>query len=440
VDRTDKSGRRGLCPGAGLVALCLLVACSGGSDTGVSKQGFSPAESPGGALGPQSDVASPMIADLMARRSVLPAGGPFELVADAVVEAGTGAAAADLRVARLKAQARSRNWLPQVGPAVNLTALGGLAAGLLFDQALLDNGRRKAERDFAAADVEIAAVTLSSDANQRVFEGLTHYIRAEQARAQSAISERATVRLADFEDIMAQRVEGGVSDGSELRVLQQSVAEMRATHAADQQAALTAIAELQAMTALPLEGLQGIDALSPAPQGPEPLTVLRARGEGAQAIASAEVSRAEMRPGLRATANVGITGLNPGVGVSGGGMLQPGSRATIEALEATPDLVDRRIAEAAEDAQRRIVTLERQVASLQSRQTQGAEVLRQTAGNLELFTEQYTVGRRSLIDLVSQYDAYARLERDQAVLPFEIALMQLEIARNRGQLVDGQRL
>jgi adhesin transport system outer membrane protein len=67
-------------------------------------------------------------------------------------------------------------------------------------------------------------------------------------------------------------------------------------------------------------------------------------------------------------------------------------------------------------------------------------VLRQTAGNLELFTEQYKVGRRSLLELVSQYDAYARLERDQASLRYDIALLQLEIARDRGLLVDGARM
>ena len=68
------------------------------------------------------------------------------------------------------------------------------------------------------------------------------------------------------------------------------------------------------------------------------------------------------------------------------------------------------------------------------------EVLRQTTGNLELFTEQYKVGRRSLLELVSQYDAYARLERDQASLRYDIALLQLEIARDRGLLVDGARM
>ena len=81
-----------------------------------------------------------------------------------------------------------------------------------------------------------------------------------------------------------------------------------------------------------------------------------------------------------------------------------------------------------------------QITTLASRQAQGAEVLRQTEGNLALFTEQYKVGRRSLLELVGQYDSFARLERDQVSLRYDIAVLELEIARDRGLLVDGARL
>jgi adhesin transport system outer membrane protein len=71
---------------------------------------------------------------------------------------------------------------------------------------------------------------------------------------------------------------------------------------------------------------------------------------------------------------------------------------------------------------------------------QGATVVAQTESNLSLFVEQYKVGRRSLLELVSQYDSFARLERDQVALQYEIALLEIEIARDRGLLVDGARL
>ena len=99
-----------------------------------------------------------------------------------------------------------------------------------------------------------------------------------------------------------------------------------------------------------------------------------------------------------------------------------------------------RRAEAAESAERRIVALERQIAQLESRVAQGATVVAQTESNLSLFVEQYKVGRRSLLELVSQYDSFARLERDQVALQYEIALLEIEIARDRGLLVDGARM
>ena len=70
----------------------------------------------------------------------------------------------------------------------------------------------------------------------------------------------------------------------------------------------------------------------------------------------------------------------------------------------------------------------------------GDAVLAQTSGNLELFVEQYKLGRRTLLELVGQYDSYARLERDQVSLGYSIAVLELEIARDRGLLVDGARM
>ena len=441
LGRKYRAGAGGVFPGPALLTIVLLTACMGRDMPSMLRTGHdaSPATVAGGALAPQAGVQSSLIADLQARRSLLPAGGSYAKVADAVVAASSGAAAAELRVARLKAEARAKNWLPQIGPAVNLTALSGLAASLLLEQSLFDNGRRKGEREFAAADVEVAAVGLSASINQRVFEGLTYYVNAERARAQTAISSKAAGRLQEFETIMGMRVQGGISDRSEQRVISQRYAEMQATMAADQEAEATAMAELAALAGVPLPGISGLDNL-PKSAMIEPLSVLKARGEGTRAIAQAKLERAGMMPGIAATANVGADGMSPGVRLTGAGLLNPGSGAALEALAQTADVVDRQTAEAAEAANRRIVALDRQITTLASRQAQGAEVLRQTEGNLALFTEQYKVGRRSLLELVGQYDSFARLERDQVSLRYDIAVLELEIARDRGLLVDGARL
>ncbi|MDZ7906053.1 MAG: TolC family protein [Cypionkella sp.] len=385
-------------------------------------------------------AASGLIRDLQSRNSVLPQGGPFATVAEQVLAASKGAAAAELRVAQLRAGAMSKNWLPQIGPSVSLSSLSGLVASLTLNQPLLDNGRRKAERDFAAADVEVAAVGLSQAMNQRVFDGLTHYINAQRAHAQAAVARRTSERLAKFEDMMRARVDGGLSDMSQQSVVSQRYAEVQAQLSADAAAAATAEAQLAALIGTAVPNMRGIDTLRDMRQGPPALSVLRKQGEGARVLAQSHLSRADMLPGLSANVDVTDKSTNPGLRLTGLGILNPGAGQTMQALAETATVVQRQNAEAAEAAQRRLITLSGEIATLNARAAQGAKVLAQTESNLELFTEQYKLGRRSLLELVSQYDAFASAERDQASLRFDIALRSVEIARDLGLLVDGERL
>ena len=446
MDRIIGSGAGSRPRARTLAALALTAALLGGCVGFGGESGFASRanQTPAGltqvGVERPAEGGSALISDLQARRSVLPRGGAYARVADAVLKADSGTAAAELRIARLRSEARAKNWLPKLGPTVSLTSLNGLAAGLLLEQALFDHGRRKAERAYAAADVEVAAVTLSTDINQRIYEGLTHYIRAERARAQGALSTKAYGRMEGFAEVMRQRVSGGMSDNTEQQVISQHLAEMQATAATDREAEISAMAELNAMSAPGLAGLRGIDRLAVRGHRSEPLSVVKTRGEGERSIAESHIARAGLLPGLSANADLTGDGLTPGLRLGGAGLLGMGTRAEFAALDATADVVARRSAEAAESAERRIVALERQIAQLESRMAQGATVVAQTESNLSLFVEQYKVGRRSLLELVSQYDSFARLERDQVALQYEIALLEIEIARDRGLLVDGARL
>jgi outer membrane protein, adhesin transport system len=388
----------------------------------------------------RSAAGSALIRDLQSRNSVLPKGGPFANVAEAVLAASQGAAAAELRVAQLRAQARAKNWLPQVGPSVSLNSLAGLVASLTINQPILDNGRRKAERDFAAADVEVAAVGLSQDMNQRVFEGLRDYINLQRAQAQADVARRAAARLSEFDTLMKARVQGGLSDMSEQQVIAQRIAENEATLAADEQAAIAAAGQLAALMGGQNLPISGIDTLRDMRAGPPALSVLRQQGEGARAIAQANLTRADMLPGLTAGASITQDGADPGLRLTGLGMLNPGSASSMQALAQTATIVERKNAEAAATAQRRILALAGDIDMLSTRAVRGQKVLEQTEANLELFTQQYQLGRRSLLELVSQYDAFSQLERDQTALRFDIALRSIEIARDLGLLVSGARL
>ncbi|MCP3877722.1 MAG: TolC family protein, partial [Sulfitobacter sp.] len=106
---------------------------------------------------------SQIIQGLALRSSVLPDDTVSDQVASAVLAANSRTAEAELRAATLRSEAASKNWLPKIGPQVSLTSLGSLAANLVVDQVLFDNGRRAGERAFAVADVEVAAVSLAQD-------------------------------------------------------------------------------------------------------------------------------------------------------------------------------------------------------------------------------------------------------------------------------------
>ena len=426
-----------------LAAAVLLSGCQGGLQP-PSMLAFAKGTAPAdpalrSRLVPEGASASSLIGDLAARPSVLPEGSPYARVARAVLAASPGVEAAELGLARLRAEAAARNRWPSLTPVVTMDTLAGLAAQLVVEQPLLDHGRRKAERDRAAAEVDLAAVTLSTRQNARVFDGLSLYLAAEQARVQGQIAEGAAARLSSLRDIVQARVAGGLSDRSEEQVIAQTVAEMQATLAADRQTRAQALADLAALAATePPADLTGTAPLAPLPQT-SPLSVLRADAEGARTLAEARITRAAALPGLSATAGVGENGITPGLRL-GGVQIGAGSPATVAAANAAPDLVARQTAEARHTADRRRTELQGRIATLRSSQTQGAEVLRQTRGNLDLYTEQYRMGRRSLTDLTAQTAAAARLERDQAALAFEIARLELELARDAGALVDGGSL
>ena len=215
---------------------------------------------------------------------------------------------------------------------------------------------------------------------------------------------------------------------------------MQATLQADQQTIARSLSELSLLTGGRVPQGAGADALPADAGGAQPLSVLAAQAQGARMLAEADMAHAGLLPGLNAQVGLDQDGeVTPGLTL-GGATFGAGMGARRQALDATPDLVNRRNAEAVAEADRRITALTGEIAALQSRQQQGEAVLRQTLSNLDLFSEQYRLGGRSLVDLVGQFDAAARLERDQVSVGYEIARLQVAIARERGVLIDGARL
>ncbi len=384
------------------------------------------------------NTESPVIQGLLARQSVLPVGSAYETVAMSVLAANARAAETELRAARLRASAASKNWLPTIGPRVSLNSLGDVITQIVVDQVIFDNGRKKGERAFAKADVEVAAVALAEDTNARVATGLGLYLDAVEAR-ESATVHRATLReMEHFEYIMSERVRGGVSDMSDLNVIRQKLAEIRAAIAASDEAANTAIAELNAMSIQPLDDVRGLEALTISGTAAQPLSVTRAEAEKERSIAQAQIDRASQLPGINAQATVGE---NSGAGITAGGMsLGLGTGARLRAIEAAKEAAGRQVAQANEDANRTLRRLEGEVAATARQAGEARGLTAQAKANLDLFQEQYQAGQRQVMDVVGVYETFAARQVSEVLLKYEAIRLQVELARVQGVLADGEQI
>lgn len=384
------------------------------------------------------NAESTIIQGLVSRRSIVPESSSFERVTTSVMAANNRAAESELKSARLRAEAASKNWLPTIGPQISLTSLSSVVANLVVDQVIFDNGRKKGERAFAKADVEVAAVALAEDTNDRAATALTLYLAAAEGREKASLSETTFEDMSRFEYIMSERVRGGVSDRSDLNIIRQKLAEIRADLEANRETARTNLSELNAMAIDPLTDVRGITRLPVSANAAQPLAVVRAEAEKTRAIAAASVDRASQLPGLSAR---GTLGANGGVTVNGGGaQLGLGTGARLKSIEVAKETAGRLVLEATEDSNRALKSLESQIAA-KTRQTGEASNLRQQAKqNLDLFQEQYRAGQRQVMDVVGVYETFARAQTSEVTTKYEAARLRIEMARILGVLADGGQI
>lgn len=379
---------------------------------------------------------SAIIDGLLARQSVLEPGSTYDTVARAVMEGAARPAEAELQAARLRSAAADKNWLPTLGPSVSLSDMGNLVASLVIDQVIYDNGRKRAEREFARADVEAAAVTLSIDTNDRVYTGLDLYLKAQEAREKAAVSSAALADMREFDRIMTARVRGGISDMSDQNVIRAKLAELQSNHDAEVLDARTAMAELNTMSVRSLEDVSGISRIHESNAGNLPLTVLRASAEMERDVAQATINRAGFLPNVSARAQAGAQG-SAGLIVGSDQGFGLGTADSLRAIEAARDAASRRIDQAQEDADRRMAALEQTLDALTARAKASADVAAQARANTELFQRQFNAGTRTVMDVVGVVENQARLDRDHVALRYQIARTQVEIARERGALANG---
>ena len=428
------------------VVACLLSGClsdvGGGAGEGIASR-FKSADltATGGKTKHQQkiDTESVIIQGLATRRSALPSGSSYSRVATSVLAANARAAESELRSARLRSEAASKNWLPKIGPQVSLTSLGSVVANLVVDQVLFDNGRKKGEREFAIADVEVAAVSLAQDTNARVATALGLYTDAVEAREKSALATQSLKEMSHFAWIMEERVKGGVSDLSDLNILNQKLAEIKADKRSNAEKAATSIAELNAMSIEPLDGLRGTPRFSVSSSAAQPLSVVLSEAEKTRAIAAAKIDRAGNLPGLSARGTIGSDS-SAALNVSSDKLLGLGTGATLKAIEATKEAAGRRVAQATEDSNRQLRKLEGEIAAKGRQASEAASLTIAAKSNLDLFRQQYDAGQRQVLDVVNVYETFARQQQAEVTLKYETLRLKLEMAELLGVLADGNAI
>lgn len=401
----------------------------------------SAAQPSGGALDPElSDGSqSPIIASLIQRDSVL-ASGPFLQVADAVMASNLRRAEAELRAATLTAEATEKNWLPSIGPQVSLTSLGTVAASLLLEQTLFDGGRRKAERQVARADIEVAAVALSENSNERVRDALELYLDSEAAAARARVNAGGMERMNHFEWVMSERVKAGINDAGDLQVVRQRLAQMRSDLSADRERARSARSELSAMAATPVDGIHGISDVREAGSGVMPLALLKAEAVAKRADARADALTAGFLPGLRLGVNVDRGGATPGLNADFGEGIGFGAGARREAIEAEREAAQGRLREQGETTERALRALNGKLAEAERRRVQAHEIAKHAADNYTLFAAQLDAGRRAVPDVIGVFNTKISTERTAVDLDYEVARLKVQIAALKGVLVAGGKV
>ena len=380
-----------------------------------------------------------MISGLRQRTSQLPAGSAEAVIARAALESDTGTAAADLRLAKIKADVESSNWLPTLGPNLSLSSLESLASSLLLDVVIFDNGQKRAEREYAVTDVEVAAVNLAIDANDRVLDALDAYLLLLEAQSREEISTRALTVLEGYARKSAQRVSQGYSAPVEQSEIEQYLSEFRLVRDAARQSAMNARSSLTLLGVSNIPGSHHRMTSFPATPSSPPLSVTLAQAKANRSIAEAKIDRSKNFPLLGGTTEISSSGSSTVFVMSGSGM----GASTLSAgnsFEASKQASNQSVIHARSEAEIEIDSLNSELSSLSTQLNGYSARLSSSMRNYELYKDQFTAGAADLTDVVDAYATAVSLELGIDEVKHDILGVKYDLLHAYGVLFDGSSI
>ena len=120
----------------------------------------------------------------------------------------------------------------------------------------------------------------------RVETAGARWVSALRGDEKAALGTRGLGQMEECNRVVSGRVEGGISDRADLRVVQSKIDGMRSARATAHEAAATSRAELKAMTGQEFATAPTRLSLGSPPQSSDFLTVLKASAEATRPVAA----------------------------------------------------------------------------------------------------------------------------------------------------------
>lgn len=395
----------------------------------------------------QLSAESELISELALRKSAYPVGSRNAQIAHAVMKNATRVASTDLWAAELRVMAASKNWLPEITPRLSLGGLGAMVAQIAVEQLLFDNGHRKALREVEWAELEMAAVDVSIDANNRVHDALSLLVEAAYHAKEAAVAENAVLRMSALAEVVALRSDSGYGDPGDGSSIMLRLAEMRDRQASSSRRQARALNELERLAGRHPEALPGADEtleLGLVTEGLTSLSVLRAAAERDRKDAEARASRAAMLPriGLSGTMQRSDGETRSEVALLAGaeGVIGLGTRSAIAAQNARIAVAEQTLLQAKEDASRSMRRASADLLEMVASFDRMDSLIAMAHGTSSLYLAQFREGRRSIVEVVGSFDTLWSLQSRKSQLWAEAEQARLALGRDLGVLIDGREL
>lgn len=388
----------------------------------------------------RTESTSLVIASLQSRGSVSKDGSVCKKIEQITLENASVNSKETLRIRRLEAESRSKNWLPQIGPDVSLTSLGNVVGSILVDLVLYDTGGKRAERELAVADVELAAVGYAIELNDLVAEAIIYNIEMSEIDAEIAISKKEAAKLKKYLEIARTRIAGGLSDSSDEKMLSIKIAEVSQKIEA-LNARRQATSDQLALIAPGVEGLANeVHCISLPTSLPTSLRLEYAKAESNADLSEAMMLKAGLLPSIKAQSRITSEGVTGGVGLGLGAPIGIGTPSNIQKAKALTEAATKRLANTEREIARKMAKQDAEKRELKVQRDSNSSLLRNSEEIYYFAEQQYDLGRKSLADLTISFQNFNNLQREDVRIDHEIARIEVRQAADAGLLADGSNI